>query len=414
MASGAFTSHQRTPAILLDASFGHLDEAAPWASAAEDDDTHDTRGSLYAAALEDPEAFGLTAELLHCLGEGDDEADDDEADDDVEGDQHNAHVVAYEARLERCRHLASLTRGLLVARRHLDGSPGCTRMGWSEAQCHPPGPWSTEDEIMALPFEPMSFAAWIAVNPVHDGRQVRYPSCTLPWWGWSSLSGRGNNPLLFACRIFRANGDVRAQIAAAGGLDDDHGWLCRPAVIPSKPSSEWLKLLLMPPSERAAAAKEAKREKRTTDQRQRRAEARQSRETQATSTTDPAPKVARVPPKAARQGEAPAPSSRTGKPIRRPVECHGAHALVPLTNGYAARIGVADVPLVEGYNWSARIVSGRAPVAVRTGKGQDGRPRTVFMHRLDGLTGPVVIVPPPPAAVPHEVQRNPEDASPPW
>ncbi|MFG1480273.1 hypothetical protein V5F53_16695 [Xanthobacter sp. V4C-4] len=398
MASGTFTSHQRTPAILLDASFGHLDEDAPWASAAEDDDTYDTRGSLYAAALEDPEAFGLTAELLHCLGEGDDEADDD----DVEGDQHNAHVVAYEARLERCRHLASLTRGLLVARRHLDGSPGCTRMGWSEAQCHPPGPWSTEDEIMALPFEPMSFDAWIAVNPVHDGRQVRYPSCTLPWWGWSSLSGRGNNPLLFACRIFRANGDVWAQIAAAGGLDDDHGWLCRPAVIPSKPSSEWLKLLLMPPSERAAVAKEAKREKRTTDQRQRRAEARQRPQTQATTpTTDPAPKVARAP--------------RPPSPPRAITLTDDGKALVPLTQGYSAMIAAADVPLVDGHRWHVVANKGKAPFAMRSENlPEGGKTRSIRMHRLDGLTGPVVIVPPPPAAVPHEVQRNPEDASPPW
>ena len=40
--------------------------------------------------------------------------------------------------------------------------------------------------------------------------------------------------------------------------------------------------------------------------------------------------------------------------MKRPIRIEGDIAYVPLTKGYEAIIDVEDVPLVEGWNWSAR------------------------------------------------------------
>jgi hypothetical protein len=58
--------------------------------------------------------------------------------------------------------------------------------------------------------------------------------------------------------------------------------------------------------------------------------------------------------------------------VTRPIRIEGNIAFVPLTQGYEAIIDVADVPLVEGFNWIA-MVSKRA----------DGSVRTVYAYRND-------------------------------
>lgn len=51
----------------------------------------------------------------------------------------------------------------------------------------------------------------------------------------------------------------------------------------------------------------------------------------------------------------------------RQIRMDGNIAYVPLTQGYEAVIDVADVPLVEGWNWYAQV-----------------RPHTIYAKRIDG------------------------------
>jgi len=77
----------------------------------------------------------------------------------------------------------------------------------------------------------------------------------------------------------------------------------------------------------------------------------------------------------------------------RQIEVRGTYALVPLTRGLVSVIDAADVPLVEGWNWSAS-AQGRSRVnyAVRAfANGQGGYSR-VLLHRLLGGASPGVDV----------------------
>ncbi|MFH3480252.1 hypothetical protein [Xanthobacter variabilis] len=291
----------------------------------------------------------------------------------AKGDQHNAHVIAYMARRERCQHLATLTRALLKARQHLDGSPGCTRMGFSEEWCSPR--WSSsEEELLALPpaglarpDEPLTIDEFQAINPCHDGRWVRYPSCSLPWYGWPPVFGH-DDPVLFRLRVWQGAAMVRSQIAEAGGLDDDHGWISRPT---GAYRPEWwndqLQAAFMLPSERAAAATARKKTANTEAKRR-------SRATQ------------RV-----KAGKAPTPK-KTGP---RPVVMDGDFAFVPLTRGYTARLPAADAPLVEGHDWHVCIPGpGKKPFARRLVAGDGCKQKALRMDKVEGLTGPVVVIPP--------------------
>ncbi len=62
----------------------------------------------------------------------------------------------------------------------------------------------------------------------------------------------------------------------------------------------------------------------------------------------------------------------------RPIRIDGRFAYVPLTKGYEAIIDVEDVPIVEGWNWSASPKGGTA-YAVRRSPSGHGRVR---MHRV--------------------------------
>ena len=64
----------------------------------------------------------------------------------------------------------------------------------------------------------------------------------------------------------------------------------------------------------------------------------------------------------------------------RPIRIEGNVAFVPLTQGYEATIDVADIPLVERWNWAA-LVKPRTVYAYRTE--EIGRTkRKIRMHRL--------------------------------
>jgi hypothetical protein len=76
-------------------------------------------------------------------------------------------------------------------------------------------------------------------------------------------------------------------------------------------------------------------------------------------------------------------------PIKiRPIRICGDVAYVTLTRGYEAIIDAADVPLVDGQNWSATV---RPFTVYAVGKERIGtKRRTVYLHRLmlcepDGL-----------------------------
>ena len=64
----------------------------------------------------------------------------------------------------------------------------------------------------------------------------------------------------------------------------------------------------------------------------------------------------------------------------RPVRINGDIAFVPLTQGYDAIIDAADVPLVEGFNWTAN-VGPRLVYAVRWVRLADGKWRAIGLHR---------------------------------
>ncbi|MFG1417771.1 hypothetical protein V5F38_14270 [Xanthobacter sp. V0B-10] len=288
----------------------------------------------------------------------------------AKGDQHNAHVIAYMARRERCQHLATLTRALLKARQHLDGSPGCTRMGFSEEWCSPR--WSSsEEELLALPDEPLTIDEFQAINPCHDGRWVRYPSCTLPWWGWPPVFGH-DDPVLFRLRVWQGAAMVRSQIAEAGGLDDDHGWISRPT---GAFRPEWWQeqrnAAFMLPSERAAAATARKKTANTEAKRRSRAAER------------------------VKAGKAATPKKTGPRPVVIQRSEDGDFALVPLTRGYTARLPAADAPLVEGHDWHVCIPGpGKKPFARRLVAGDGCKQKALRMDKVEGLTGPVVVIPP--------------------
>lgn len=70
----------------------------------------------------------------------------------------------------------------------------------------------------------------------------------------------------------------------------------------------------------------------------------------------------------------------------RPIRVEGNVAHVSLTKGYEAIIDAADVPLVEGYNWSAIVKTRRngtirAVYAMR-GSRSGGSSRSIYMHRI--------------------------------
>ena len=64
----------------------------------------------------------------------------------------------------------------------------------------------------------------------------------------------------------------------------------------------------------------------------------------------------------------------------RPIRIDGDVAFVPLTRGYEAIIDAADVPLVDGFNWSARVQT----CSVYAGRTDQSSPTrgTVRMHRF--------------------------------
>jgi hypothetical protein len=67
------------------------------------------------------------------------------------------------------------------------------------------------------------------------------------------------------------------------------------------------------------------------------------------------------------------------KPIR-PIRIEGNIAYVPLTRGYEAVIDAADVPLVDGFNWSAVV---RKQTVYAVGSICDGQKwRNTRMHRV--------------------------------
>lgn len=63
----------------------------------------------------------------------------------------------------------------------------------------------------------------------------------------------------------------------------------------------------------------------------------------------------------------------------RPIRIEGNLAYVPLTRGLEAVIDAADVPLVEGFNWHARLDDGIF-YAARKGPRREGH-KTILMHR---------------------------------
>jgi hypothetical protein len=64
----------------------------------------------------------------------------------------------------------------------------------------------------------------------------------------------------------------------------------------------------------------------------------------------------------------------------RPIRVEGNVAYVTLTQGYVAVIDAADVPLVEGRNWCAK-VKARSVYAKRI-DWSSGKPRTIYLHRF--------------------------------
>ena len=71
--------------------------------------------------------------------------------------------------------------------------------------------------------------------------------------------------------------------------------------------------------------------------------------------------------------------------MKRPIRIDGDIAYVPLTKGYEAVIDVADVPLVEGFNWTA-MVKARPDGSVKTvyawrADYSGAKQRAVYLHR---------------------------------
>jgi len=66
----------------------------------------------------------------------------------------------------------------------------------------------------------------------------------------------------------------------------------------------------------------------------------------------------------------------------RPIRIDGDVAYVTLTRGYDAIIDAADVPLVEGFNWSALISNKRKAVYAVRVEAAGGHQKMILMHRL--------------------------------
>lgn len=306
---------------------------------------------LYDALLCDPANFGLPTDF------GDDlhsDLDDEGEDEVVDARQHNAHVLAYRAHREREAHIGSLHGGVADIWAHLDGSPGCTRLGFSEEALHVRHLWADEADILAAPYEPTD-------DPPFP-RATGYPHCTLPWWGWPPVVRPGNSALLSIFRIWRAHRRVTAQIAAAGGIDDDRGWITRPKAPDLSGLAEWRRAIFTPPSERAAAKAQARRSKRAASSRRSRAEHRAAK-----------------------------PRRDNQKP---PITTADGFAFVPLSKGYKARVLAADAPLVTGHAWHVIVPADGTPYAAREERRPGGGKNRLRMHHVEGLTGPVEIIPP--------------------
>lgn len=65
------------------------------------------------------------------------------------------------------------------------------------------------------------------------------------------------------------------------------------------------------------------------------------------------------------------------KHVKRPIRIEGDIAYVPLTKGYEAIIDIADIPLVDGVNWTASI-NPKTVYAYRKGVGGIN----IVLHRL--------------------------------
>ena len=76
--------------------------------------------------------------------------------------------------------------------------------------------------------------------------------------------------------------------------------------------------------------------------------------------------------------------------IRRPIRVVGDIAIVPLTRGYEAVISLADLPIVERFNWCV-IVAPTKVYATRTECG-NGEKRYIYMHRAILNAPPGVLV----------------------
>ncbi|MFG1362115.1 hypothetical protein [Xanthobacter versatilis] len=321
-------------------------------------------------------ARGLAEELLEAH-ESDGVEDDEDRDDVRRGDLHDAHVSAYRHVKAREARAAALQRGAEAFGQEVCGSSGSlghAAWGYSTDFLHPKHMWA--EHMWSEDWEPMAEDGEPVTEPYRRG----YPYCTVPWMyapksGEPSLcqqAGRSHDLVRF--RLYRAEAMVGLQIAEAGGIDDDLGWGVPHDILRRRAAflPDWRKGLYLTDDERSTAKKTARKAKKAAHQRTARAQAKK------------APTAPTVPP-----------VGRSGKRTKRPIEVIGDHATVPLTRGYVARIPASDVALVEGYNWSVRIVEGRAPVAVHNAKGEDGKARSAFMHLIDGMAGPVEIIPPP-------------------
>lgn len=348
------------PTTLLSASAPFEDAAL--AAHSEDAPAPSSSVSLYDEMLADPSLFGLSPKFFDQEPITD---DDDEGEEVVfEGEPHTDHIRLWRKHAERTEHLAALQRGVEMFAQELDGSPGCSMWGYSPDFLHPRHLWTGEGEYPTP----------------HRG----YPSCRLPWDCEPTVPTPARRHDLVRWRLHRAWAQATAQIAAAGGVDDDHGVLIdRRGFNPWPGLAEWRRMLFLPPSEQMEERREAAKARKREAQRKQRAEERAARACARQRLANPQGKSAPDPD-----------TPSTGRRLKRPPEIVGAHAYVPLTRGYVARIPAADLPLVGAYNWSVRLVKNRAPVAVRPLRTAGGSPGHAFMNHTEGLTGPVEIITP--------------------
>lgn len=71
--------------------------------------------------------------------------------------------------------------------------------------------------------------------------------------------------------------------------------------------------------------------------------------------------------------------------MKREIVVIGQYAYIPLTQGYTATIDAADVPLVEGYNWTAYVRPNGAVHVFRKAT-IEGKLRNVWLHRVIAQT----------------------------